>query len=433
MSGIDLRRPVLSACLAIIAGVLLLLQTGNAEAKYSSIVVDAETGAVVSEVNADNQNYPASLTKMMTLYLTFEALEQGKLRLDQHFTVSAHAASQAPSKLGLEPGDTIAIKDLILALVTHSANDAAVVLAEGEAGSESAFAERMTAKAHALGMASTTFYNASGLPHPGQLTTARDLSKLARALYHDFPHEYAYFATEEFVYKGVSYANHNHLMSAFRGMDGIKTGYIRASGFNLAASAVRDNRRLIGVVMGGESAHSRDMKMAELLNTAFAGQARSPAQPAVEVADNAPKADDADDDDAQPVARSKFNKLARRFGHTLAKLSPVQPANAAVVASRSPSRHERKEAALGWSIQIGAFAEHGAADRAGKQTLARLAAAHGKSVLVVGPNRGDKERLYRARITHFSESEAEQACRALHKKHKACAVVAPSATQVASR
>lgn len=420
----SLRRFLLLSYLATGMVALLLLDAASACAKYSSIVLDAETGKVLSEVDADNQNYPASLTKMMTLYLTFEELEHGKLRLDDRFAASAHATSQAPSKLGLEVDETIAVRELILALVTHSANDAAVVLAEGLAGSESAFAERMTGKARSLGMASTVFRNASGLPNPEQLTTARDLAKLALALYRDFPREYAYFATEEFDYKGISYSNHNHLMSAFQGMDGIKTGYIRASGFNLAASAVRDNRRLIGVVMGGESAHSRDMKMAELLNAAFAGREQSPAQSEVAAAETS--------DEDRTAERSKFKALAHRAARTLTRLSPVGRAEAAT-ASHLASRRDRKDATLGWSIQVGAFAQSAAAARAGEQTLAKLAAARGKTLLVVAPHRGDKERLYRARIGHFSETQAEQACRALHAKHKPCAVVAPGATQVAAR
>jgi len=198
-------------------------------------------------------------------------------------------------------------------------------------------------------------------------------------------------------------------------------------------------------VMGGESAHSRDLKMAALLNTAFANAGKAPASPTIEVAESAPKAessakvestakaDDVDDDDDQPAARSKFNRLARRFGHTLAKLSPVQVANAATAPPQAAARHEKKEPSQGWSIQIGAFAQSGAAEKVGHQTLERLSGAHGKAVFVVVPNRGDKERLYRARIIHFTEGEAEQACRVLHKKHHPCAVVAPNATQVASR
>jgi D-alanyl-D-alanine carboxypeptidase len=372
----------------------------------SFIVVDAENGKALAERNADTQNYPASLTKMMTLYLLFEAVEQGKVKLDQQFTVSHWAAAQAPSKLGLIDGQTIAVRDLILGIVTKSANDAAVTVAENMAGSESAFAERMTQKARALGMTRTVYRNASGLPNPGQLTTARDLARLALALYRDFPKEYAYFATEEFTYNGVMHTNHNHLMQTFEGMDGIKTGYIRASGFNLAASAVRDNRRLIGIVMGGLTAHARDSEMAQLLNTAFAGRtASSPVQTA-----------ESDEDADQ-------NPLTRSAARTLAQLSPVGRAEAA-----TPARpHHTRETAGRWSIQVGAFAQQSAAEKAAATALARLPAGKGRSMQILAP--GQSERYFRARIVNFSEREAERACRALHKKHAQCAVIAPGPTQ----
>ncbi|HEX4113332.1 MAG TPA: D-alanyl-D-alanine carboxypeptidase family protein [Stellaceae bacterium] len=246
------------------------LPIAHATKPVTYIVLDAASGQILNEHGADELNYPASLTKMMTLFLTFDALEHRQITFDSEFTVSRHASVQQPSKLGLMPGSTISIHDLILAVVTHSANDAAVVLAEGLAGSEADFAVRMNHEASILGMTRTNFRNASGLPDRFQYTTARDLSKLALALYRTFPKEYAYFATERFTYRGQTYGNHNHLMASFEGMDGIKTGFINASGFNLAASAVRDNRRLVGVIMGGRSAGSRDMEMAALLDDAFA-------------------------------------------------------------------------------------------------------------------------------------------------------------------
>lgn len=377
----------------------------------SSIVIDAETGRVLSEHNADLPNYPASLTKMMTLYLLFESVEQGKIKLDQRFTVSRWASAQAPSKLGLTEGQTIAVRDLILAIVTKSANDAAVTVAENMAGSEAAFAERMTQKARALGMTSTAYRNASGLPHPAQLTTARDLVKLARALYRDFPHEYAYFATEEFTYNGITHVNHNHLMQSFEGMDGIKTGYIRASGFNLAASAVRDNRRLIGVVMGGLTAHARDMEMARLLNTAFAGRDSAPAIMTAE------REDDSD---------ANASTLTHRTARAIAALSPVGRAEAA-----TPVRLHRPHAdsAERWSIQVGAFAQEAAAEKAAAAAIAKLPAGRGKSAQVLAPGHTDKERYFRARILNFSQHEAEKACHVLRKKHVDCAVVAPGASQ----
>src|SRR5215470_18029232 len=234
-----------------------------------SIVIDVDTGRVLSEMNADSITYPASLTKMMTLYLTFEALNSGRLRLDQSLPVSSEAASKSPTKLHLVPGDSVQVHELILGVVTKSANDAAAVLAEGLAGSEPAFADRMTARARQLGMTSTVYRNASGLPDPEQRTTARDVAQLALALYHDFPREYRYFATRQFYFRGRLIATHNHLLDWYEGADGIKTGYIGASGFNLAASAVRNGHRLIGVIMGGPSAGTRDREMALLLDRGF--------------------------------------------------------------------------------------------------------------------------------------------------------------------
>ncbi|HKS87881.1 MAG TPA: D-alanyl-D-alanine carboxypeptidase family protein, partial [Stellaceae bacterium] len=252
---------------------------------FSWIVLDAETGQVLGEQNADTATYPASLTKMMTLYLTFEALNQGKITLDQRFAVSEHAASRAPSKLGLEPGDSVSVHDLILGVVTKSANDAATVLAEGLAGSEENFARYMSWKAQQLGMDHTYYQNASGLPDPDQRTTARDIARLALALYHQFPREYRYFATREFDFRGEIVHSHNHLLDWYQGADGIKTGFINASGFNLAASAVRNGHRLIGVIMGGRTWRRRDEQMASLLDQGFAMLAAAPhATPAAPVA-----------------------------------------------------------------------------------------------------------------------------------------------------
>jgi D-alanyl-D-alanine carboxypeptidase len=387
---------------ALIAGFLWLPAT--AQAKYASIVVDGDTGEVVQQVNADDINYPASLTKMMTLYLVFEALESGRLKLDQTLPISAHAASRAPSKLGLEAGDSIVVRDLILALVTKSANDAAAAAAEGLAGSESAFAERMTLRAHKLGMKNTVFYNASGLPNkPENHTTARDLAILARALYRDFPQHYHYFGTREFSYHGAVFANHNHLMNSFQGMDGIKTGYINASGFNLAASAVREHRRLIGIVMGGESARARDRKMAQLLNEGFANR------------------------------RGKI-MVAKAEAEETAETAPADAAADAVVATEAPAdpapaTPARAHAAVErWGIQLGAFSHHQAAERAARTALARLPIAKGKSLQILAPSRTDKERFYRVRVVDFSKREADKACTELHRHHQKCALVAPAST-----
>src|SRR6266576_3510158 len=233
---------------------------------FASIVVDGNSGAVLQAANPDALRHPASLTKVMTLYLLFERLESGRLKLDSPLKVSEHAAEQAPTKLELKPGQTITVEDAIKSIVTKSANDAAVALAENLAGEEDNFAKLMTQKAHALGMAHTKYVNASGLPDDDQITTARDQALLGRAIQERFPRYYPYFATREFVYRGVPMRNHNHLLGSVEGVDGIKTGYTQESGFNLVTSVHRDGHYIIGVVLGGRSAFERDANMRELIN-----------------------------------------------------------------------------------------------------------------------------------------------------------------------
>jgi D-alanyl-D-alanine carboxypeptidase len=232
---------------------------------FSSIIVDGNSGATLSANNPDASRHPASLTKIMTLYLLFERLDAGKLKLDSEMRVSEHASEQAPTKLGLRPGQTIAVEDAIKGLVTRSANDAAVVIAEAIAGNEDDFAKLMTQKSRALGMTRTTYRNASGLPDDEQVTTARDQATLGRAIQDRFPRYYRYFSTLAFNYHGHSIRNHNHLLGEVEGVDGIKTGYTRASGFNLVTSMRRGNRHLVGVVLGGRSGSSRDAIMRNLL------------------------------------------------------------------------------------------------------------------------------------------------------------------------
>ena len=231
----------------------------------ASIVVDGNSGAVLQASNPDARCHPASLTKIMTLYLLFERLEVGKLHLNSLLKVSEHASEQAPSKLGLRPGQTITVEDAIKSIVTKSANDAAVVVAENLGGDEENFAKLMTQQARALGMARTTYVNASGLPNDKQVTTARDQALLGRAMQERFPQYYKYFSTESFVYHGETMRNHNHLLGAVEGMDGIKTGYTRASGFNLVASVHRDGRRIVAVILGGKSSSERDIHMRKLI------------------------------------------------------------------------------------------------------------------------------------------------------------------------
>ncbi|QFR35005.1 D-alanyl-D-alanine carboxypeptidase [Ancylobacter sp. TS-1] len=243
---------------------------------YSHIVMDANTGRVLDAENADALRHPASVTKVMTLYLLFEQLESGKMRLNTPLRVSRYAASQQPSKLGVKPGTTISVEDAIQALVTRSANDVAVVIAENISGDSSSFAQLMTRRARQLGMSRTTFRNPNGLPNPQQVTTARDLAVLGRAVQERFPKYYGYFEERSFMYRGVAIRNHNRLLGRVEGVDGIKTGYTAASGFNLLTSVKVDGRYVIAVVLGGTSAGARDNKMVALINRhlprAFAGR-----------------------------------------------------------------------------------------------------------------------------------------------------------------
>tara|TARA_R110002110_G_scaffold49008_3_gene145596 strand:+ start:2101 stop:3822 length:1722 start_codon:yes stop_codon:yes gene_type:complete len=232
----------------------------------ASLVMDAYSGRVLYQSNADTQCYPASLTKVMTLYLLFEKLEQGKVTLNTKLKVSHHAAAQAPSRLGLKPGETIRVEDAILALVTKSANDIAVVVAEYIGGTESDFAELMTSKAKKIGMSRTRYMNASGLPNKSQLTTARDQATLAHRIQVDFPQYYRYFGTKTFAWDGRVFKNHNHLLGKYEGMNGLKTGYTAASGFNLTTTVKRDGKSVIGVVLGGKTARARDLQMIAILD-----------------------------------------------------------------------------------------------------------------------------------------------------------------------
>jgi D-alanyl-D-alanine carboxypeptidase len=236
---------------------------------HAYILVDSQTGHILESYNARHRAHPASLTKLMTLYITFQRLETGRLSLGTRLPISRHAARQQPTKLWLRAGRTITVRNAILAITTRSANDAAVVLAEHLGGSESRFARLMNRQARLLGMTGTSFYNASGLPDRRQWTTARDMAILAMALIHNYPQYYHFFSVHAFRYSGHVIYGHNHLLDECEGVDGMKTGYVRASGFNIVTSAVRDDRRLVGVLLGGSSADSRDRQMAALINRGF--------------------------------------------------------------------------------------------------------------------------------------------------------------------
>jgi D-alanyl-D-alanine carboxypeptidase len=374
-------------------------------------MIDADTGQVLHESGADRVTYPASLTKMMTLYLTFEALEQKRVDLDDKLTVSAHAARQAPSKLGLNAGDTLTVEDAILGIVTKSANDAAVVLAEGLGGTESAFAGAMTEKARALGMTSTEFHNASGLPARHQVTTARDMVMLARALVRDFPQYYHFFGTPEFTYDGLTFQNHNRLLKSYPGADGIKTGYIHASGFNLVASAKRDGRRLIGVVLGGRTPRQRNAIMTSLLDAGFLrGMVREAAL--------APKPTVVADATAAATAAPATSDESLAEGDT--------------DEGDTPARTKRAHRGSSWGIQVGAFSRYTPAHIA--TTRATRAAPHllGHTRRSIEAVDSDDGKVYRARLMGLTEQRARKACEVLTARNIECVAVTADDVSVAT-
>ena len=406
LSRVSLTRLVLSAFVALIS----LFSASPADARYTSIIIDATSGTVIHNDNADVRNYPASLTKMMTLYLTFEALNSKRLTLDQEVSVSQRAENQAPSKLGLHAGDTIRVESAILAVVTKSANDMAVVLAEALGGNEAAFAVMMTQKAHSLGMAHTTFRNASGLPNDQQMTTARDLATLSLALINDWPQYYRYFSRTSFTYNGQTMANHNHLMSRYPGMDGIKTGFINKSGFNLAASAVRDGHRLVAVVMGGPSARARDNYMASLLDAAFRKVSKGGGAPAM--ARNGASSD--------TLADAGGAKETNGVG------AGDQDDQAPVVATPVSARGQSAPARGGrgaWVAHLGSFKTK-AAGRSALETASRhLPAGVGHPSTALHQSGARHHKVYRAVLVGFKDEKAARvACSKIKVKGHNCTV-----------
>ncbi len=420
--------------------------------RYSSIVIDANTGYVLSEKDADARRYPASLSKMMTLYLVFEALENGTATKNQRLPISANAQYQEPSKLGLQEGYTIRLEDAIYGVCTRSANDAAVTLAEGIGGSEARFARMMTFKAQELGMRGTHFVNATGLHDPMQYSTARDMSILAQALIHDFPREYRYFSTPSFTYAGLVSINHNKLMQTYPGMDGIKTGYVHASGYNLVASAVHNGRRLIGVIFGGRTAVARNKAMAMLLDAGF-DRLKDPRVMALleqreKLADarlprRRPLPASAAPEPASAPANTNtrtqmpYNALpqsqegegdvneasdTRALPADAAAIAQFQPAplNTAAV-SQQPGQPRLALAspppqpvAGTWAIQIGAYSSHDASmmalRNAKEQLPVRLTASSRYMIVPLMTNRG---MIYRARMGGLDRDQAAAACKVL--------------------
>jgi len=416
----------------------------EANARYASIVIDTDSGAVVSASSPDRQLYPASMTKMMTLYLTFEAIERGHLRLDQQLPVSKRAAGQPPSKLWLRAGQSIRVQDAILALVTKSANDVATVLAESMAKSEFQFAVKMTAKARDLGMKNTKFMNASGLPNRGQKSTARDMATLGRALLSDFPNHFHYFSRKSFTYLGNTYRNHNHLLSKYAGTDGLKTGYINASGFNITSTAVRDGRRLIVVVFGGRTASSRDSHAIDLLNRGFAAASKLrqvlmvrggalPVPPRKPIHSGNSRAIASQSAAAAALTtRADRSDVAQEIqpGTDLPPMRPQSLAHAATSPFAGDPPMPPHPVEMGsldgsWGIQLGAFGDPLASDRIIKEAFGRVPALRTSGAQLVSRIGVAGGTLYRAQVGGLDEAVARSACARLEREGTDCMVIQP--------
>ena len=387
------------------------------EAKYAAIVVDANSGEVLYARQADSKRYPASISKVMTLYLTFQALAAGKLRLTDRVVVSPHAAAQAPTKLGVAAGQSVSVDDAIQAMCTKSANDMAVAMSEKLGGTERVFAALMTQKAQELGMTETHYANASGLPDAGQISSARDIAILSRALLRDFPQYYHYFSETDFRFEGRDQRNHNHLLERLPGVDGIKTGYTAASGFNLDASAVRDGHRLIAVVLGGSTAAARDNHVAELLNVGFDVLHRRELGEKITVAQRLfedPKTPYAALAALPDTSAGQADGPPVRVGE-----HAIRARYAAAQGDGSGwTRHKKKDLGAAYMVQVGSFREKREARRwltaVTDRFEGRLVDARGAIIT----HRG----RYLTRFQGLSRGAAVDACHAMHAHRLACEV-----------
>lgn len=389
--------PSLQTALLAVVTLILLLSGQPAEARYAAIVIEVDSGAVLHETNADTRNYPASLTKMMTLYMLFEALRDGRVKADQELKVSQRAAGMPNSKLGLKAGETIGVDDAIAAIVTRSANDVAVVIAETLAKTEIEFAQMMTAKAKELGMTRTSFRNASGLYNRGQLSTARDMATLARAIIRDFPDRYPAFSTLTFNHNGRIHRNHNTLLRSYRGTDGLKTGYIRASGYNLAASARRDGTRLVAVLFGGKSARKRDQQVAGLLDQGFRKL-------------------------SDPIYLPTGGMVKQDIFPPAEK--PLQLAAAADQKREEIAAEARQfDVQRIWGVQVGAYYSYAPAKKAAEAAAVQLPQLLSDASIAITNVKGQNGKIYRARLLGMSEGDARTACQQLKALRTDCLVV----------
>lgn len=381
---------------------ILCFSAGIADARPvpSNIVIDAKTGEVLYSKNPNTRHYPASLTKLMTLYITFEALEQGLIKKDDELKVSRTAANRSPSRLGLIPGDTITVAEAIDALIVKSANDCATVLAEGLGYSEPLFAEKMTEVAQTLGMKNTVFKNASGLPNRKQITTARDMVTLAAALYYHFPQYYDLFSKREFTYKDKTYYSHNNILKSFEGADGMKTGYIAAAGFNIITSAWRDGERVIAVALGYNTQDERDQAVARLMEKGFRKLAQN----------NADKPHTTyvklDSEDFRLTAEPAFGGNDDESGEQAEKAEQAEKTSPDAV----------------WMVQIGAFSNYAKARVYAQKIRRRYQRLSSRNVRVQ-PAENNSTIVYRSQLFSLTKDNAQAICKDLQKENKSCIVL----------
>lgn len=398
--------------LAFSVSALLPMMVSPAQAatqpKYAAIVIDANSGEVLYENRPDSPRYPASITKVMTMYLAFEALAEGKLKLTDTIRISPRAASMPATKLGLRAGETISVDDALRSLAVKSANDMAVAVAEKLGGTEARFGALMTLRGQELGMTQTRFVNASGLPDSRQLSTARDIAILSRAVMRDYPQYYSYFSSQQFAFRGQTMRSHNGLLGKMPGVDGLKTGFTNASGFNISASAVRNGRRLIAVVLGGSSTAARDSNAEDLLLTGFDVLARRDRGEKITVAGNLFEPTAAGRVTRPPVGQGDAEQNGLKI--VLAN-NPSRPTAAA---ARPASKGK-------WGIQVGAFKQRSLANtqiQLIEKRFGDVVAAGDGVVQQAGSN-------YRAQFTGLGESAARSACRTLVSKRQVCMVLNP--------
>jgi len=404
------------------------VKSGTADPRYASYVLDSNTGEVLHAQHADARRYPASLTKMMTLYLLFEALENGTVKMNTRMPVSTYAALQPQTNISLSTADKVPVETAIRALIIRSANDVSVVVAEYLGRTESGFSAMMNAKARALGMRNTHFKNPNGLPNPAQISTARDMAKLGIALRRDFPQYYHYFNDKQFSWRGVTYYTHNRVNGRFTGADGIKTGYTIASGFNLVTSAERGGKRIVGVVLGGNTARWRDDRMIALLGQTYRTLAsRGGNQKGIIYAENLPI-----DLTAPTALAAADQRVAASAPRPAAPQVATQPAEEKFPENLPFQTQLRSDTAImrgqgdettegDWGIQVGAFSDRTQAERAANQAYQTAQnTLKGSRITVVGSATGAPVRIHRARLENISEAQAKSACEMLIAKNAPC-------------